>query len=103
MLAGAALLIRPSFAPEPVTIADPCEPRNLPDTGGFDGALQDAALRALDRAACRYGSSREELALALVDDGERRAYERKYGVDPRSIGGLLRGRPRGLTSYPCRT
>jgi hypothetical protein len=90
VLAGGALLVRPSFAPEPVTIADPCEPRALPETGGIDGALQDAALRALDRAACRYGSSREELALALVDEGERRAYEREYGVDPRSIGGLLR-------------
>jgi hypothetical protein len=47
------------------------------------------ALGALDRAACRYGSSREELALALVDNDARAEFERKYGVDPRRIGGLL--------------
>jgi hypothetical protein len=88
-LAGGAWLIRPALAPEPVTIANPCRPRTLPHTGGIDGALQDVALGALDRAACRYGSSREELALALVDTDARTAFERKYGVDPRKIGGLL--------------
>jgi hypothetical protein len=72
-----------------VRIADPCRPRALPHTGGIDGALQDAALQALDRAACRYGSSREELALALVDDAARAQFKRKYGVDPRDVGGLL--------------
>jgi hypothetical protein len=89
VLAGALWLVRPSLAPEPVRIADPCHPRALPHTGGIDGALQDAALRALDRAACRYGSSREELALALVDDDARAAFKREHGVDPRDIGGLL--------------
>jgi hypothetical protein len=89
LLAGGAWLARPALAPEPVTIADPCQPRALPHTGGIDGALQDVALGALDRAACRYGSSREELALALVDSDARAAFERKYGVDPRRIGGLL--------------
>jgi len=57
----------------------------------LDGALQDAALRALDRAACRYGSSREELALALVEPAAAREYKREHGVDPRSAGGLLQG------------
>jgi hypothetical protein len=89
-LAGGARLVHAAAEPDPVRIASPCEPRKLPDTGGIDGALQDAALTALDRAACRYGASREELALALVDDGERRRFEREHGVDPRSIGGLLR-------------
>jgi hypothetical protein len=89
-LAGGAALAKPALAPEPVKIADPCQPRKLPKTGGIDGALQDVALTALDRAACRYGSSREELALALIDDAERRRFEREHGVDPRQIGGLLR-------------
>jgi hypothetical protein len=88
-LAGGAALAKPSLEPEPVTIADPCRPRALPDTGGIQGAIQDAALVALDRAACRFGSSREELALALVDDDARADFEREYGVDPRSVGGLL--------------
>jgi hypothetical protein len=89
VLAGGARLAQPRLEPEPVRIADPCVERDLPDTGGVDGALQDVALIALDRAACRYGSSREQLALALVDSGARTDYEREYGVDPRDIGGLL--------------
>jgi hypothetical protein len=89
VFAGGLWIVRPDLAPEPVRIADPCHPRALPHTGGIDGALQDTALRALDRAACRYGSSREELALALIDDDARAAYRRAYGVDPRDVGGLL--------------
>jgi MFS family permease len=82
-------IIRPQIRPEPVVIADPCEDRELPDTGGIGGFVQDQALAALDRAACRFGSSREELALALADEDEARAYEAEHGVDPRSVGGLL--------------
>lgn len=74
----------------PVEIADPCQPRELPDAGGIGGIVQDAALVALDRAACRFGSSREELAIALADDDASHEYERHHGVDPRSID-LVRG------------
>ena len=89
VLAGGARLALPSLEPEPVTIADPCQSRELPDTGGIDGALQDVALVALDRVACRHGASREELALALVDDAARAAYEREHGADPRDVGELV--------------
>jgi hypothetical protein len=82
-------ILRPQVAPDPVVIADPCKPRAMPKTGGIDGFVQDQALAALDRAACRFGSSREALALALADKDEARAYEATYGVDPRSAGGLL--------------
>jgi hypothetical protein len=82
-------LARPQLAPAPVAIADPCSPRDLPGTGGIDGFVQDAALVALDRAACRFGSSREALALALADEDDARAYRAAHGVDPRSTGGLL--------------
>jgi hypothetical protein len=74
-----------------VVIANPCEERDLPGTGGIGGVLQDAALIALDRAACRFGSSREQLALALVDDDARAQYEREFGVDPRDATDLLGG------------
>ena len=40
---------------------------------------------ALDNAACEFGSSREELLLALVDEDEREDFERRYGEDPRSL------------------
>jgi hypothetical protein len=97
-LAAAALLAAPAYAaarsavaPEPVRLADPCVPRRLPETGGFTGALQDTALRELDHAACNYGSSREELVLALADGDEAARFERAHGVNPRSISGILQG------------
>lgn len=91
LLAGAQTLAARSAEPEQVTIADPCQKRDLPSSGGLDGAIQDVVLVGLDRAACRFGSSREELALAIEDKQLAKQYERKYGTDPRSIGGLLGG------------
>jgi hypothetical protein len=88
-LANAAAVRR--YAPEPIPIADPCQHRKLPGAGGIDGLLQDAALSALDRAACRFGTSREELALALADPAAARKYKQEHGVDPRSVGGILQG------------
>jgi MFS family permease len=84
-------LARTELEPEPVEIADPCEERERDSVGGVEGAAEDVALNALDRAACEFGSSREELVLALFDDESRRAYEREHGVDPRSLEELLRG------------
>lgn len=88
--AAYAILAR-EVGPEPVTIANPCQKRDLPSTGGIGGFIQDAALVAVDRAACRWGSSREELVLALVDEGMARRYEREHGVDPRKAFNLLQG------------
>jgi Major Facilitator Superfamily len=76
---------------EPVQLADPCEPRERRSVGGVEGFAEGLALRALDRAACNFGSSREELVLALFDDESRRDYEREHGVDPRSLEELLEG------------
>ena len=70
---------------ETVALADPCEERDLPDTGGIGGLFQDLSLAALDRAACDFGSSREELLLALFDDELREEFEQEHGVDPRSV------------------
>jgi MFS family permease len=88
---GAYALARTALEPEPVEIADPCEDRERRSVGGVEGAAEDLALGALDRAACRFGSSREELVLALFDDESRRAYESEHGVDPRALDELLRG------------
>jgi hypothetical protein len=79
------------LGPEPVEILDPCTAeRRTPDTGGLTGFLQDQALVLLDRTACRLGSSREELVLALTSDADARRFKERHGVDPRTVGGLLR-------------
>jgi Major Facilitator Superfamily len=88
---AAYAIARTQLEPEPVEIADPCEDRERDSVGGVEGAAEDLALGALDRAACEFGSSREELVLALFDDRSRREYEREHGVDPRSLEELLRG------------
>jgi hypothetical protein len=85
------LVIRPGLAPERGQIADPCKKRELPGTGGIGGFAQDFALAGLDRAACKFGSSREELAIALADDAAARRYEHDHGVKPRSLGALMNG------------
>ncbi|MSO41009.1 MAG: MFS transporter [Solirubrobacterales bacterium] len=73
---------------EEVPIADPCRQRGLPETGGIGGILQDVSLSSLDRAACEFGSSREELLLALFDDDLAKEYEQEHGHDPQSITDL---------------
>lgn len=88
---GAYAGLEATVAPEPVEIADPCADRDLPDADGIDGGIQNLVLSALDRAACEHGSTREELVLALGDDERREEYEREYGVDPRSLEGILDG------------
>lgn len=90
-LSGAQAAAATAAEPDPVVIADPCEGRDLPQTGAIDGIVQDLALVGLHRAACEFGSSREELAIALVDDEAAARYEEEHGVDPRSIGDLARG------------
>lgn len=90
-LAACQAAIATRAEPELVAIADPCEERDLPETGGIGDIVQDLALVGLDRAACEFGSSREELAIALVDDDAAAAYEAEHGVDPRSIEDLARG------------
>jgi hypothetical protein len=80
-----------SLKPEPVQIGDPCKTRERRSIGGVEGVVEGIALRGLDRAACRFGSSREELVLALFDDQSRRDYEREHGVDPQQLDQVLKG------------
>jgi predicted MFS family arabinose efflux permease len=87
---GAQALADRLARPEPVVITDPCEPREVPHTGGLEGAFQSVALHALDAAACRLGSSREELVLALADDKEAARFKRAHGFTPKSLQGILK-------------
>jgi hypothetical protein len=80
-----------SLKPEPVQLGDPCQPRERRSVGGVEGVVEGIALRGLDRAACRFGSSREQLVLALFDQQSRREYEREHGVDPQQLDEILKG------------
>jgi hypothetical protein len=88
---AAYAVLHASEAPRAVVIADPCEERELPDSGGITGFLQDRALELLDAGACRLGSSREELVLALADEAEAKRFKQVHGVDPRSATDLIEG------------
>ena len=84
-----ALLYR-TVPPKPPAILNPCNAqRTPPQTGGITGFIQAQALKLLDQAACRLGSSREELVLALADKEDAKRFQREHGVDPRSVGGLI--------------
>ena len=85
LAAGGYGIAYASSTRETVKIEDPCEDRELPDVGGISGALQNVSLEALDRAACKFGSSREELLLALFDDRLQRKFEEEHGVNPRDV------------------
>lgn len=96
-VAAAAAVIAPAgyalaynrLAPASVVLGDPCHPTAGPGTGGVSGFLQDQALQLVDSSACKNGSSREELVIALADPNEAKIYAKKYGVNPRSFSGIL--------------
>lgn len=75
--------------PAPVVIADPCLTRELPGADGLTGALQDAALVAIDKRACALGATREEVVLAVADAEDRARFEQKYGESPVTVTGVL--------------
>ncbi|MCW2984800.1 MAG: transporter, partial [Conexibacter sp.] len=87
----AYLALHAVAAPKPIKLQDPCRQRALPQTGGIEGFLQDRVLELLDTSACKAGSTREELVLALADDQDRKRFEREHGVDPRSLSTILQG------------
>jgi MFS family permease len=87
---AAYVALHRAIAPAPPAIQDPCHAkRTVPRTGGVSGFLQEQALRLLDSTACKLGSSREELVLAIADKDEARRFKREHGVDPRTAAGLL--------------
>jgi MFS family permease len=87
----AYVALHSSIAPTPPAILDPCTAkRTLPQTGGVSGFLQQQVLKLLDSTACKLGSSREQLVLALADKDEAQRFKREHGVDPRTVSGLLK-------------
>jgi hypothetical protein len=74
---------------EPPRVADPCELRPSLRDWTLDAATQQLALGLLARAACELGVTREELALALVNEKARERLLQRYGLDERAIVRLL--------------
>jgi len=72
------------------TVAGPCRPRPPFGEGGIDGTLQQIVLDGLDGAACRLGTTREELVLSLAPgSGVARRWSRQT-IDRAIRAGLLR-------------
>jgi predicted MFS family arabinose efflux permease len=100
LLAPAAYgLTRSVASPEPVVIADPCSGRDLPDSGGLTGFLQDQALEQLDRLACENG---------LLPGGARAGHRRRLRgtglrAEVRSESALAGGHPGRPTGLGLRT
>jgi hypothetical protein len=88
---AAAIVVDNREQAPPVKIASPCLDRDIPNSGGLFGRIQQGALILLDKAACGYGSSREELVMALADDEEYERFKAKYHEDPRSAKGIIEG------------
>lgn len=86
-----------AFAPSQVKLQSPCDPRPPPPGGGLTALIQDQVLKGLDRAACRNGSTREELVIAIGSQAAAQRYRERHGVDPVSLqsllGGVLGGNP----------
>lgn len=65
---------------EPTPVADPCVKREWRDPGSLQAVLEQVALSALDGAACDLGVSREDLVLAVRDEGSLDAFAAEHGI-----------------------
>jgi hypothetical protein len=66
---------------EPTPVADPCQPRALPEAEGLGETIERIALRAVDGVACQLGVSREELVLALRSEEAFDSFSDEHGID----------------------
>ena len=74
----------------PVTVKDPCEPREWRDPGSLEEIAEQFSLSALDGAACELGVTRETLARALATPQSRERFTRRYGIDDAELGRAIR-------------
>jgi len=73
------------------SIANPCRARPPFAGGGIDGVIQRIVLDGLDGAACRLGTSREELVLSLRSGtGVRLPHADRTAAEAAIRAGLLR-------------
>lgn len=71
-------------------LADPCTAKPAFSGGGLDGAVQRFALSGLNGAACRLGTSREELVLSLAPSVKTKVRWNRATIDAALRAGLDR-------------
>jgi hypothetical protein len=79
----------------PLPTADPCLPRSWPDVHGATQIAEQVTYSALDGAACKLGTSREELTLAFTSRDRLDEFARRHGLSTAQVNaaaqdGLLR-------------
>jgi hypothetical protein len=82
LVLGAVILVVVELAngaagPVSPTIPPPCQTRAPFTGGGLSGVAQRVVLEGLDGAACRLGTTREELVLSLSPSTTSRRWDRK--------------------------
>ncbi len=80
---------------KPAASGNPCDARTWPETHGTNDVLSQAALSALDGAACELNVSAESLGLALTSDAELAQFKREHHLSDSQVNdaaktGLLR-------------
>ena len=78
------------FTGSSTAIANPCAERAPFPGSGLDATVQRVVLNGLDGAACRLGTSRERLVLALAGDSSQRLPNDRATIDAAVRAGLLR-------------
>ena len=93
---GAALLLTAAYAAlgggryEPPRTADPCEQRPSAMPKSTEALAERLTLAVLDGAACDLHLSREEIALAVFSDEERKRLARTDALDAGRIESAVR-------------
>jgi hypothetical protein len=92
LLAAAVVLVAVELAAthDPPRIADPCVPRAPFSGHGLDAAVQRVVLGGLDGAACRLGTSREQLVLSIAGDASMHVHASDAQVAAAVRAGVLR-------------
>jgi hypothetical protein len=81
----------------PLATADPCLPRSWPHVSGTTQIAVQVAYSALDGAACKLGTSREELTLAFTSRDRLDAFARAHHISRAQIDSAARdGLQRGI-------
>jgi hypothetical protein len=103
LLAAAAVLIAVELASgagdgDAALVKGPCATRQLYEGSGFDATVQRVVLDGLDIAACRRGTSREQLVLTLAPGANGRSPARDRAAEALRAGlvrAVARARDRG--------